>query len=224
MAKQALLSNRTSESESFGFIMIMSVRTVKLFRRTSSVLPKSAHPEFPRRPALAGRVLLHSPPGGSGLARLEPAGPRGGQRRGGGVTAGRAGRTPRARRRTGALAPALPHRLPLRTPTRTRGRRAPSREPADASAEARGIPGMRHRPPSAGHCRAPPGPPDHAPGHAPPTEQVGGRGQAQPVEHLQCECTRTNEAVVRAQVPAAVGQARSPHAHSGPTHQWTEYT
>lgn len=37
------------------------------------------------------------------------------------------GAHPGSHRRTGALAPALPHRRPLRTPTRTRGPRAPGR-------------------------------------------------------------------------------------------------
>nr|XP_012423957.1 PREDICTED: proline-rich protein 36-like [Odobenus rosmarus divergens] len=71
-------------------------------------------------------AALGSPASG----RPDPArdgGGDGGRGGGGGGTAERAGRTPGARRRTGALAPALPHRLPLRTPTRTRGRRAPSR-------------------------------------------------------------------------------------------------
>lgn len=44
---------------------------------------------------------------------------------------------------------------------------------ADASAGARGIPGMRSRPLSPRLRGALPGPAGHAPGHAPPTEQVG---------------------------------------------------
>lgn len=93
-------------------------------RRASSV-PLRVSPTL-RSPAghpSPGAGPQHSPPSGSGRARLGPAGPRGG----GGGTSARAGRTAGAHRRTGALAPALPHRRPLRTPTRTRRQRAPGR-------------------------------------------------------------------------------------------------
>lgn len=88
--------------------------------------PNQSTPELPTSQPSPCPLLPHSPPGGSGIARLGPAGPRWGQGRDHGARG--TGRTPGARRRAGALAPALPHRpQPLRTPTRTHGRRAPSR-------------------------------------------------------------------------------------------------
>lgn len=88
--------------------------------------PNQSTPELPASQPSPCPLRPHSPPGGSGLARLGPAGPRWGQGRDHGAR--ETGRTPGARRRAGALAPALPHRpQPLRTPTRTHGRRAPSR-------------------------------------------------------------------------------------------------
>ncbi|XP_053752695.1 basic salivary proline-rich protein 1-like [Panthera pardus] len=141
---------------------------------------KSAHPGVPPQagPSRARfsrthrRAALGSPASG----RPGPVGGGGGR---GGGTAERAGRTPGARRRTGALAPALPHRLPRCTPTRTRGRRAPGRlrggrERGSARNPWNEAPPARPQARSAGLRLARQNTP---PGHAPPTEQVGGRAQ-----------------------------------------------
>lgn len=148
--------------------------------KTSRRLPLGGRPQScpsqPTRSSPAGqpsragsscthrRAALGSPasgqPGPVGGSRGVEAGPPGAR----GALRGRADAQARSRPRSRTDSPsAHPH-------AHAGGaRRAGSA--ADASAEARGIPGMRHRPPSAGHCRAPPGPPDHAPGHAPPTSR-----------------------------------------------------
>ena len=131
--------------------------------------PSQSTPELPASQPSPCPLPPHSPPGGSGRARLGPAGPT--EDRGG--TTGRAG--PGALRgRADAQAPSRPRsrtdpRRSAHPPAPTGGaRRAGSA--ADASAGARGIPGMRRRPPSPGLRRAPPG---HAPWPAPPAQQVG---------------------------------------------------
>lgn len=69
--------------------------------------PSQPTPELPAGQPSPGRVLPHSPPGGSLRAHLGPARPRWGQRQGRDHGAHGAGRTPRVRPRAGAFAPAL---------------------------------------------------------------------------------------------------------------------
>lgn len=108
----------------------------------------TAHPKGPLRPALAqpgsrpaDRVNRTHRPAALGAPASGRPGPAGDP--GAGTGPGHAGRTPRARRRTGALAPEPPHGPPPNTHTHTHARAGQ----AEASARARGIPGMRHRPP-----------------------------------------------------------------------------
>lgn len=145
-------------------------------RRTPRSRTETAHPpllELPEGQPSPSPPLPHSPPGGPGRARLGPAGPRAGQRRGRDRWKRGTWRTPGARRRAGALAPALPHDRPLRTPTRTRGQRAPSRLRRGRERGSERNP-WNEAPPAL--TRVPPGsagPSGHAPGPAPPAQQVG---------------------------------------------------